>query len=85
MLGRWGWALAAGLLLWGTGLPAGGTSWAAPAGAGGGVPVVQINGKGFGHGVGLAQDGELEMGRQGDSLETILGQFYPGTSLARAG
>jgi len=85
MSGRGVWALTAALLVGGAALPASGTSWAAPAGAAGGVPVVQINGKGFGHGVGMAQDGELEMGRQGDSLETILGQFYPGTSLARAG
>jgi len=85
MSGRGRWALGAALLLWGTGLPSVGTSWAAPAGADGGIPVVQVNGRGFGHGVGMAQDGELEMGRQGDSLETILGQFYPGTSLARAG
>ncbi|HVA42203.1 MAG TPA: SpoIID/LytB domain-containing protein [Acidimicrobiales bacterium] len=85
MSGRGVWALAAALLVGGAALPASVTSWAAPAWAAGGVPVVQINGKGFGHGVGMAQDGELEMGRQGDSLETILGQFYPGTSLTRAG
>jgi len=78
MLSRRGWALAAVLLTGGAGLPAVG-----PAGAAGGVPVIQINGKGFGHGVGMAQDGELEMGRQGDGLDTILGQFYPGTSLAQ--
>lgn len=92
MRSRRGWRLAgalvaAGLLTGGTGLPAVGATGVAmgAAGAAGDVPVVQINGKGFGHGVGMAQDGELEMGRQGDGLDTILGQFYPGTSLAQAG
>lgn len=42
-----------------------------------------IDGKGFGHGVGLSQEGALTMGRQGASTEQILGHFYPGTSLAR--
>ena len=31
----------------------------------GDVAVVQISGKGFGHGVGMAQDGELAMGEAG--------------------
>src|SRR5579875_3407830 len=56
----------------------GGPSAPRPAGHGDG-----LTGRGFGHGVGLAQDGELTMGRQGDSADQILGQFYPGTSLAR--
>ena len=60
--------------------PVGGVGAAAP-----GVPVVQINGKGFGHGVGMAQDGELAMGQAGASTDQILGQFYPGTSLSRTG
>lgn len=47
------------------------------------VPVLVIDGKGFGHGVGLSQEGALTMGRQGASTEQILGHFYPGTSLAR--
>ncbi|GAC1531103.1 MAG: hypothetical protein NVS3B12_06590 [Acidimicrobiales bacterium] len=48
--------------------------------AGADVPVVIVNGKGFGHGVGMAQDGAHEMGRRGFNLSQILGQFYPGTS-----
>ena len=48
--------------------------------AGADVPVVIVDGKGFGHGVGMAQDGAYEMGRRGFSLSQILGQFYPGTS-----
>jgi SpoIID/LytB domain protein len=51
--------------------------------AGAGVAAVRIDGRGFGHGVGLSQDGELYMGRRGDSDLQILGQFFPGTYLAR--
>jgi len=48
------------------------------------VPVVVIDGRGFGHGVGMAQEGAFWMGRAGASTEQILGQFYPGTGLGRA-
>ena len=54
--------------------------WRAPAGAD--VPVVIVDGKGWGHGVGMAQDGAYEMGRRGFTVSQILGQFYPGTSFA---
>jgi SpoIID/LytB domain protein len=47
------------------------------------VLVLVIEGRGFGHGVGMAQDGALTMGRQGRTTEQILGQFYPGTSIGR--
>jgi SpoIID/LytB domain protein len=53
--------------------------------AAGSVPVLIVDGKGFGHGVGMAQDGALWMGRAGRSTNQILGQFYPGTTLAKAG
>ncbi|MDP1793103.1 MAG: SpoIID/LytB domain-containing protein, partial [Acidimicrobiales bacterium] len=49
------------------------------------IPALQIDGRGFGHGVGMAQDGALAMGHAGASLPQILAQFYPGTSLAKAG
>jgi SpoIID/LytB domain protein len=62
-------ALAAGLML-------------APA-ARAGVPVLVIDGRGFGHGVGMAQDGALAMGKAGASTNQILGAFYPGTGLAK--
>ena len=52
--------------------------------AGASVPVLVVNGKGWGHGVGMAQDGALQMGLQGASLDEILGQFYPGTSIGHA-
>ncbi|HEV2811087.1 MAG TPA: SpoIID/LytB domain-containing protein [Acidimicrobiales bacterium] len=39
-----------------------------------------IEGRGWGHGVGMAQDGALAMGRDGASTADILQHFYPGTS-----
>ncbi len=42
---------------------------------------VTILGRGFGHGVGMAQDGAYWMGRQGRSSREILRHFYPGTAL----
>ena len=47
-------------------------------------PVAVISGRGWGHGVGMAQDGAYWMGRGGATTNRILGQFYPGTSLGRA-
>lgn len=49
------------------------------------VPALEIVGRGFGHGVGMAQDGALSMGRAGATTPQILGQFYPGTKIGRAG
>jgi SpoIID/LytB domain protein len=51
---------------------------------GGAVPVLVVDGKGFGHGVGMAQDGAYWMGRSGATTAQILGQFYPGTKGAKA-
>src|SRR5438270_524333 len=48
------------------------------------VPVLVIDGKGWGHGVGMAQDGAYWMGRAGQSTNQILGHFYPGTAIGRA-
>lgn len=39
-----------------------------------------LTGKGFGHGVGLSQDGALALGREGKTLQQLLAAFYPGTS-----
>lgn len=47
--------------------------------------VLVIEGKGWGHGVGMAQDGALAMGRAGADTQTILQQFYPGTTMASRG
>jgi len=44
-----------------------------------------IEGRGWGHGVGMAQDGALSMGRAGATTAAILSHFYPGTELGQAG
>src|SRR5207237_10920716 len=49
------------------------------------VPVLVIDGKGWGHGVGMAQDGAYWMSAAGARTGQILGHFYPGTRLARSG
>lgn len=54
-------------------------------GAGRPVPVAVLDGRGFGHGVGMAQDGAYWMGRGGSSTAQILNQFYPGTRMGKAG
>ncbi|MGI8809976.1 MAG: SpoIID/LytB domain-containing protein [Acidimicrobiales bacterium] len=46
-------------------------------------PVLVIEGKGFGHGVGMAQDGAFAMATSGASATAILNHFYPGTAIAR--
>lgn len=43
------------------------------------VPVVVVDGRGWGHGVGMAQDGAFWMGTDGASRDEILDHFYPGT------
>src|SRR3954465_8718296 len=48
------------------------------------VPVVVIDGRGWGHGVGMAQDGAFWMAKAGANLQQIIGHFYPGTALANA-
>jgi stage II sporulation protein D len=48
------------------------------------IPAVQVDGRGHGHGVGMAQDGALAMGNAGANVREILGQFYPGTSIGKA-
>jgi SpoIID/LytB domain protein len=46
------------------------------------VPVLVIDGRGFGHGVGLSQWGAEGLAREGYTTEQILATFYPGTALA---
>ncbi|MEY2565826.1 MAG: stage sporulation protein [Actinomycetota bacterium] len=48
------------------------------------IPVLVVDGRGFGHGVGMAQDGAFWMGKAGASTNQILGHFYPGTAIAKA-
>lgn len=60
-----------------------------PVPAAGEIPapftVVTIKGKGFGHGVGMAQDGIYSMGRANKSTADMLAAFYPGTTLGKKG
>lgn len=42
-----------------------------------------INGKGFGHGLGMSQWGAHNMARQGYNYQQILGQYYVKTTLAK--
>jgi SpoIID/LytB domain protein len=48
------------------------------------VPVLVLDGSGYGHGVGLSQWGAAHLARVGRSAEEILGTFYPGASLGEA-
>lgn len=48
-----------------------------------GQSVIQINGLGFGHGVGMSQWGAYERAKAGQSYQTILGFYYPGTKLTK--
>ncbi len=43
----------------------------------------QINGRGFGHGVGLSQWGSYFLARQGYNYRQILGHYYRNTTLAK--
>lgn len=54
-----------------------------PTVSGAAVPVLTIDGKGFGHGVGMAQDGAFWMGKANATTPQILSQFYPGTKQAK--
>jgi SpoIID/LytB domain protein len=49
-----------------------------------GIPVVVLDGRGFGHGVGLAQWGAKYLADAGAHHEDILAKFYPGTELSTA-
>jgi SpoIID/LytB domain protein len=48
------------------------------------VPVVVLDGRGWGHGVGLAQWGAKYLADAGARHEDILAKFYPGTELSTA-
>jgi len=48
-----------------------------------GQPVFVLSGRGFGHGVGMAQDSARAMAAAGSSREQVLAHFYPGTGRAR--
>jgi len=46
-----------------------------------GVPVIRLDGRGYGHGVGLSQWGARSMAAAGADAATILGHYYPGTTV----
>src|SRR5215211_7135315 len=47
------------------------------------APMLVIEGRGFGHGVGMPQDGAYAMAVRGASASAILSHFYPGTTIGR--
>jgi stage II sporulation protein D len=56
----------------------------ASAGGSGSLPVTfYINGRGFGHGVGLSQWGAYGMAAQGYTYQQILGHYFQNTTLSR--
>nr|MBA2609424.1 SpoIID/LytB domain-containing protein [Actinomycetota bacterium] len=56
---------------------------ATPAVAVEAIPAIQVDGRGYGHGVGMAQDGAFAMGLAGATAKQILEQFYPGTTIGK--
>jgi stage II sporulation protein D len=57
---------------------------AAPVGPKPGEPVFVINGRGWGHGVGMSQWGANGFARRGTSYDRILAHYYRGTTIGRA-
>lgn len=55
-----------------------------PARSDAAVPILVIDGRGHGHGVGMAQDGAFWMAAAGAQTHEILGHFYPGTAIGKA-
>jgi len=44
-------------------------------------PIITLTGRGWGHGVGMAQDGAEGMAQMGSTTPEILSHFYPGTTI----
>jgi stage II sporulation protein D len=51
--------------------------------AGGEVSSVTVNGRGYGHGIGMCQWGAIGRARAGQNYRTILETYYPGTTIGR--
>ena len=51
--------------------------------SGGEVSSLAINGRGYGHGIGMCQFGALGRARAGQNYRTILETYYPGTTIGR--
>ena len=56
----------------------------APVRRGESAPVATLIGRGNGHGVGMCQWGAIGRARAGQDFRTILGAYYPGTSIGYA-
>lgn len=50
---------------------------------GGEVTNLSVNGRGYGHGIGMCQWGAIGRARAGQSYRTILETYYPGTTIGR--
>ena len=51
--------------------------------AGGEVSNLTVNGRGYGHGIGMCQWGAIGRARAGQNYRTILETYYPGTTIGR--
>jgi stage II sporulation protein D len=51
--------------------------------AGGEVSNLTVNGRGYGHGIGMCQWGAIGRARAGQNYQTILETYYPGTTIGR--
>ncbi|MFN2635795.1 MAG: SpoIID/LytB domain-containing protein [Gemmatimonadaceae bacterium] len=47
------------------------------------VSALTVNGRGYGHGIGMCQWGAIGRARAGQSFRTILETYYPGTTIGR--
>jgi stage II sporulation protein D len=55
----------------------------AVATSGGEVSSLTLNGRGYGHGIGMCQWGAIGRARAGQNYRTILETYYPGTTIGR--
>jgi stage II sporulation protein D len=53
--------------------------------SGGEVSSLNVNGRGYGHGIGMCQWGAIGRARAGQNYRTILETYYPGTTIGRIG
>ncbi|MDP9279335.1 MAG: SpoIID/LytB domain-containing protein [Gemmatimonadota bacterium] len=51
--------------------------------SGGEVSALNVNGRGYGHGIGMCQWGAIGRARAGQHYRTILETYYPGTTVGR--
>ena len=51
--------------------------------SGGEVSSLTVNGRGYGHGIGMCQWGAIGRARAGQNYRTILETYYPGTTIGR--